>query len=240
MLADHGQVTASSGSLKSDIHLRSEWRASLISFIASLLPIWRDDPSRPPASNEAMLSAQLCGFLNSHARLSTGWDFLQFRREEPDENLRGRAIDLVAAPSGANIWIEGRQYTEYCSLFPIECKRLPTPRGTTRDEREYLISRYSSTGGIQRFKQGHHGASHSYAAMIAYIEKNDIPFWTDQVSRWVAALCKAAEAGWTSNEALVLNHHDVSARSARLRSSHARISGLAPIDIDHLWVEMGV
>src|SRR5690606_26604196 len=103
--------------------------------------------------------AQLCARLNSACRHSN-WDFLQFKREEPDEEDAQRAIDLAVAPRGATLWLEGRQYTEYRTLLPIECKRLPTPAGPKRDEREYLYSRHSSTGGVQRFKAGHHGSIH--------------------------------------------------------------------------------
>src|SRR3546814_18725311 len=73
------------------------------------------------------------------------------------------------------IWIEGRQYTEYQTLLPIECKRLPTPTGTDRDEREYLYSRFSTTGGVQRFKAGHHAALHARAAIDGYVQGRDIP-----------------------------------------------------------------
>ena len=34
--------------------------------------------------------------------------------------------------------------------MPIECKRLTTPVGKERDEREYLISKFSSTRGVHR------------------------------------------------------------------------------------------
>lgn len=238
MLADRGPVTASSGRLRSDVHVSAEWRLALISFIASELPIWRDDPLRPKASSESGLSAQLCGYLNGAVRLSEGWDFLQFRREEPDEVLSGRAIDLITAPSGVNIWIEGRQYTEYCSLFPIECKRLPTPTGPKRDEREYLHSRHSSTGGIQRFKNGHHGAAHQHAAMIAYIQDRDVPYWVDTMRTWVTELDNDSVSGWTTDDMLQLTSHKTSTGSAQLKSQHCRVGGLDPIHMDHMWVEL--
>src|SRR3546814_6570535 len=89
-------------------------------------------------------SSDLCARLTSASRHTPGWDFLQFKREEPDDTDGRRSIDLAVAPSGSVIWIEGRQYTEYQTLLPIECKRLPTPTGTDRDEREYLYSRFRS------------------------------------------------------------------------------------------------
>ena len=51
--------------------------------------------------------------------------------------------------SGVAICVEGRRHTDFDSLMPIECKRLPTPKGDDRDEREYVFSEHTSTGGIQ-------------------------------------------------------------------------------------------
>ncbi|WP_231471595.1 hypothetical protein [Novosphingobium sp. CECT 9465] len=39
-------------------------------------------------------------------------------------------------------------------MLPIECKRLPTPAAADRDEREYLISRFSSTVGFSALRLG--------------------------------------------------------------------------------------
>lgn len=237
MLADRSAAAAPAGSLRPDIYVPAEWLTALISFIASSLPQWRDDSRRPPESAELRLTAQLCSFLNSTTRLTPGWDFLQFKREEPDEAARQRSIDLVAAPSGAVIWIEGREYSEYRTLLPIECKRLPTPSGSKRDEREYLYSEHDSTGGVQRFKAGHHGAMHHRAAMIGYLQERDIPYWHDQLDRWITEIQTNGTLGWADDDRLHLKTHDAGKRIATLRSVHAR-TGLNPILLDHLWIEL--
>lgn len=166
MLADHAEPNVQSGGLDPNLHLPAAWRLALLEFIATELPKWRDDPKRPVETAETSLTSRLCAHMNSATRKSGGWDFLQFRVEEPDEIVGGRKLDLVPAPSAATIWIDGREYTQYTPLIPIECKRLPIPASATRDEREYLYSAHSSTGGIQRFKAGHHGAAHTIGAMI--------------------------------------------------------------------------
>ena len=181
VLADQREGLAHAGALDSGIHLPGEWLSSLVIFIGGQLPGWRDDPARPAQTGETSLTAQLCSRLNSACRHARGWDFLQFKREEPDEADARRSIDLVVAPSGSVIWIEGREYSEYRALLPIECKRLPTPSGSDRDEREYLYSRFTSSGGVQRFKAGHHAASHARAAMIGYVQDRDIGFWRAQL-----------------------------------------------------------
>ena len=164
--------------------------------------------------------------------------FLQFRREEPDEVQAGRSIDLVAAPSGAMIWMDGRDYSEYRALLPIECKRLPTPTGKNRDEREYVFSRFSSAGGIQRFKAAHHGAAYARAAMIGYVQDRNIPFWLMKVEAWIDGLVAATVQGWSVNDKLSLAAHQTANRVASLHSTHRREYGLDPIRIDHLWIEM--
>jgi hypothetical protein len=238
VLADEDQASVQAGTLGANVHLPGEWLSSLVGFIAAALPGWRDDPGRPTRTGETGLTAQLCARLNSVSRHSPGWDFLQFRREEPDDVRAGRSIDLVVAPSGALLWIAGREYSEYRTLLPIECKRLPTPTGKDRDEREYVFSRFSSTGGIQRFKAGHHAAAHARAAMIGYVQDRDIPFWRTQLDAWIDGLVAAAVQGWSADDKLGLAAHHTATRVASLQSTHQRNSGLEPILIDHLWIEM--
>jgi hypothetical protein len=238
VLADDQEAPVQAGELSSDLHLPGEWVSSLITFIADVMPSWRDDPTRPPQVAETGLTAQLCARLNSITRQTVGWDFLQFRREEPDLTRAGRSIDLAVAPSGAMIWIEGREYNDYSTLLPIECKRLPTPAGKDRDEREYVYSRFSTTGGVQRFKAGHHAAAHDRAAMIGYVQGEDIAFWRTKLDAWIDGLVATSCKGWSAGDKLALADHHHATRIASLRSTHRRDAGLEPIMIDHLWIEM--
>lgn len=237
MLADQRAVLESAGRLSGELSLPQEWRGSLLDFIANLLPVWRDDPERRAAMAETRLTAQLCSLLNSATRRAKGWDFLQFRMEEPDEVRSGRAIDLVAAPSGEVIWLEGRRHSQYDPILPIECKRLPTPSSRERDEREYLHSRHGSRGGVQRFKAGDHGAAHNHAAVIAYLQTENIVAWHQRIAAWCAELTAEIE-GWTEDDALHLNDHRATLGVARLSSTHARGRGLPAILLDHIWVQM--
>lgn len=238
MLADQYKTSAQAGVLDPNIHLPGEWLSTLIAFIVSALPSWRDDPRRPVETGETHLTARLCAYLNDITRRTSGWDFLQFKREEPDETDARRSIDLVVAPSGSVIWLEGKEYSEYRTLLPIECKRLPTPTGKSRDEREYLYSQFSSTGGVQRFKSGHHAAAHARAAMIGYIQDRDISFWKTQLDDWVDALYASAVPGWINADKLVMVNHDKTNRVGSLRSKHLRLGGIEPISLNHIWIEM--
>lgn len=207
----------------------------LLEFLQNELPRWRDDGERQAVESERELNAQLCAYLNSAAYHST-WDFIQFRTDVPDESIRGRSIDLGPQPMHT-VWIEGRRYTKYELLLPIECKRLPTPTEPQRDEREYVFSRYGLRGGIQRFKYGVHGAAHNLAAMIGYVQQHDCIHWRDQVRTWVTQLTESDHA-WTVSEALSEVAHDQNHRFMQLRSVHKRPGTLSSIEIFHYWVEM--
>ena len=186
MLADGG-ATGRVGALNSEVHKSATFFRELLDFIADDLPRWRDRGDRTAATSETVLTSQLCAHLNSTARLSTGWDILQFRTEEPDEQVKGRRIDLVAAPAGTVLCVEGRSYTDFTALLPVECKRLPTPSQADRDEREYVFSTYGSRGGIQRFKAGSHGAAHAIGAMIGFVQSGTVELWKTTVAAWIRA-----------------------------------------------------
>ena len=238
MLADLQDTIPQSGYLNKEVHLLATSRYELLNFIAGELPRWRDRGDRKVETAETALTSQLCAHLNSAARHSTGWDFLQFRIEEPDEQNKGRKIDLVPAPCAATVWIEGRRHTDFDTILPIECKRLPTPIGKDRDEREYVINRQASTGGIQRFKAGHHGATYGLAAMIAYVQKETTMFWSKHVAKWIKELVEAGEPGWGTGDFLRLEQNNEEQGMAVYRSLHARDNDLGEIELRHLWLQM--
>jgi hypothetical protein len=230
--------SANVGALNGDVQKPATFRHELLGFIANEMPRWRDRPDRPAEISETILTSQLCAHLNTAARRSVGWDILQFTVEKADERHKGRKIDLAPSPSGTVISIEGRRHTEFDSLMPIECKRLPTPKGTDRDEREYVFSRFSSTGGVQRFKAGDHGADHTSGAMIGYLQEETTSVWEGRVAAWIGDLIDAAQPGWSPADLLSVERRDPEQRLAVFRSHHARQNGLEEIELRHLWIEM--
>lgn len=238
MLANSLSTHAQIGTLGKEVHLQMASLYELLDFIADELPRWRDRPERNNLSSETALTSQLCGHLNSAARRTTGWDFLQFRSEETDDQQKGRKIDLVAAPCDASVWVEGRRCTDFDTLLPIECKRLPTPKGKDRDEREYIISRKSSTGGIQRFKAGHHGGNHALAAMIAYVQDETAEIWHRRVTSWIKELSATNSSEWTDKDLLHIVPDSERAGLTIYSSTHERRKGLPEIKMRHLWLVM--
>ena len=237
MLAN-SPITAQAGTLAPEVHLPGTAHNELLGFIADELPRWRDYPERKPETAETVLTDQLCDHLNSAARLSDAWSRIQFRTEVRDEIQRGRTIDLTPKPCGAVLVIEGRRHTQFDTLLPIECKRLPTPKGQNRDEREYVATATVSTGGIQRFKFGHHGAAHNNAAMIAYVQEQTFCHWHAQVNGWIRDLSSQTDSSWSNSDSLEIQKDNPTARLCTLHSRHYRVSGLEEITLQHLWIEM--
>ncbi len=100
-----------------------------------------------------------------------------------------------------------------------------------------MINRHASTGGIQRFKAGHHAAAHTFAAMIAYVQQETAVFWDARVRQWIQDLVDSGQPGWSVGDFLQLQD-DSAQRVAFLRSTHARDKGLPDIELRHLWLQM--
>lgn len=236
MLAD-GATSHSLGQLAAGVIAEGRSRAAILDFILDQLPRWRDRPDRPPRTSETTLTSQLCAHLNSATRKTPGWDCLQFRVEEADETLASRKVDLVASPAGDALIVQGRTYSDFETILPIECKRLPIPASAKRDEREYVITRKGVGGGIQRYKEGKHGAAHVRAALIAYVQEHSLDHWATRIGDWIRDLHTAGSPGWSSTDALVLQREDSVAGIAVHESVHSR-SNLPTIHLRHMWVKM--
>jgi hypothetical protein len=105
-----------------------------------------------------------------------------------------------------------------------------------RDDREYVISETTSTGGIQRFKAGNHGAQHSFGAMIGYVQEGTAAQWGPRIAGWINAL--VGRDGWSNEDNLELEDTDASGRVTKLRSRHKRTNCLPDIELLHVWIEM--
>lgn len=235
MLAERTS-TISTGSLGKNVLFEAESLYQLLEFVGDELAAWASRSDRTKRNAENALTSQFCSHLNSASRRS-GWDFVQFRTEVPDEENASRAIDLAASPCNAVIEVSGRTLSDHDMILPIECKRLPTPKGKDREETEYVFTEKSTTGGIQRFKDGHHGSHHSLAAMIGFVQKQAAPSWLSKVIGWVNDRVTAKVPGWSAADHLV----DIGVASgpvSRYKSQHTRQLGLGPIEIRHYWLDL--
>jgi len=226
------------GRLDENLFNLHHFREKLIEFIVTCLPHWRDDPQRSVKTAEDSLTQTLCRYLNTATRNTPGYNLVKFEREVEDEFHPKRKVDLGVMPDKNIITVEGKSFTKYETILQIECKRLPTPRKKNRDQREYIFSEYSSTGGIQRFKEGYHGANHNFVTMIGYIQDKTCADWVTQIKKWIDGLIKEKQEGWSAKDHLRKAHCDNVNRTMMLESKHKRKSKLSEIEIRHLWIEM--
>lgn len=232
MLADSTARSPGLGSLAPGVLSRGTFLARVVEFIAEQLPRWRDDPDRPAVQNERELTSQLTAYLNSAARTSA-LDVVQFRTEVPDSVHKDRSLDIAVQPCGPPILVEGRRYTLFDVLLPIECKRLPTPIG--RDEREYVVTGDArAAGGIQRFKLGVHGSNHALGVMIAYIQDGRAhAHWLRAINHWLLEVGET-DATWAGEQLVVESTGAVQ----RLRSTHRRGARGTQVELLHLWIAL--
>lgn len=238
MIAD-GSTSGAFGKIATGIVDQGRSRSAILDFILDQLPRWRDRPDRPSRVGENALTSDLCAHLNSAARKSPGWDCFQFRTEQADETNGNRKIDLIAATAGDALLVEGRHYSDFETILPIECKRLPTPPGKKRDHREYVVTHDGCLGGIQRFKEGQHGATHVRAGLIAYVQEQSFDHWLRMISSWIGDLCKLRAPGWSPSDELVPISNDNSVGVAVHESVHCR-ENLPDISLRHLWIRMAL
>ena len=72
------------------------------------------------------------------------------------------------------------------AFFVLEAKRLPTPSGSGRDMREYVIGN-KEDGGIERFKREYHGGGLNPCGMIGYVEEKDFADWLEIINCWISS-----------------------------------------------------
>lgn len=213
-------------------------RLGIIDFIASHLPSWRDDARRPAESSEDGLSDQLCKYLNQISRKSLGYDRYQFNREARDESQRSRTLDVEVSPAEDEIFVDGRLHSLYETVLAIECKRLPTPPGSGRDHREYVIVAGRTTGGIQRFRRGDHGSNQPIVGMIGYVQDGSCLDWVARVNAWITELKdEPGELRWTELD-LLAPQESTAVVPFRATSVHGRLNDLGDICIHHIWIQM--
>lgn len=208
-----------------------------IKFVYKLLPEWRDDPDRPIEGSENKLNLQLCKYLDSYAR--NIFPMVRFNHEEYQSYRR--SIDLSAS-STEKIIIDAKQYSIYEPFLVFECKRLPAP---SKDrEKEYVTGgKERTSGGIQRFKIGEHGAGLNQAVMVGYIQERSLKAWHYEINKWITALAKGAiedTCDWDTDEKLKLFNKDESKGLANYWSFHSRTGSKLSneIKINHLWIVM--
>ena len=230
-------VSHNFGKITSGLVRQNNLVLKTIAFIYEQLPKWRDDPDRPHEQSEKKLNLQLCKYLKSNARHS--FPMVTFDHEEYQTGRR--SVDLSISSVEA-INIGAKQHTIYDPFLVIECKRLPAP--SSDREKEYVTGgKEKTSGGIQRFKLGLHGADLDSVVMIGYLQEKSVRFWYHKINEWISELCvKKVEdvCVWKKGEILDSISRDVTEAKANFRSVHCRVNSELSnqIEVYHLWIEM--
>lgn len=129
-----------------------------------------------------------------------------------------RSVDIGVVPQGS-----------FEAFFVIEAKRLPSTK--TKD---YVMG---NTGGIERFKKGHHGKGLVVSAMLGYIQKESFEYWHNKVNIWIADLKTGLndELEWCGKDHLrsIKSNSEMSL----FQSDHSR-SKQKSIALYHFWLNM--
>ncbi|MFT5622725.1 MAG: hypothetical protein ACI9FZ_000650 [Bacteroidia bacterium] len=235
MIADEPRQPLGIGTPDDTLLDADAFHYAIVAFIVKELPVWRDRPTRPKASDEPSLNQTLCLHLNSAARRQC-FDSIQFLQEPLQPTAR--RVDIGVMPLGT-ITVEGRSYEDFEQLLPIECKRLPTPIDKRRNDCEYVHGLPGHrTGAIERFKHGLHGPQNRRALIIAYVQSESFAHWLATINERLVKLAdnNTDHGLWSPSELLSTNTIAPNNDIQQLLSQHRRISDSACIDIEHLWI----
>ena len=226
----------SSGAGRITSGIESTLVARTLAFVRRQLAAWRDDPDRLEEEAENRLNAQLCKFMDTHAR--TDFPMVRFNHEEPQSGHR--KVDLSATPARPMV-IGAIPHTIYDPFLVLEGKRLPTPSSDRR--KEYVTGLESTSGGIQRFKLGLHAVRLDVAAMLGYVQDRTLQDWHHDINEWILDLANGRPPDvcpWETAEILGTLDEDATDRTASCCSTHGRTGdvSLNAIVLHHLWVAM--
>lgn len=234
MLADVSQNN-SSGKLAEGVELDSSI-SSVVEFIKIHFAEFSNKVKGEISASEKSLTDRLCKYFN---RKATAYPFY-FHHENVENPASGISpqTDIGVLSNEEQITVGDKCYGEFDSFFSIEAKRLPTP-GQNR-EKEYVVGYEKPCGGIERFKKGIHGNNLRFAAIIGYIQKEDVNHWFLKINEWIGELTTSLPNEWKESDKLILkqeNNEGVSEfTSLNLRSKTGEQETF--IDLFHFWINL--
>lgn len=191
----------------------------------------------------------LCAELGKRLNFAAHSELFLFYPEDPENQSATRTLDYGTYPR-AHFVVGTRIVGATDRLYGLEAKRLPTHTSSIDQparEREYVVGNWhvrpsatkNISGGIERFKEGLHGATLRRAGMIAFIQKNDSRYWSNEINRWISDLIhssplKSHQAKWTDSDMIIESGSEKSGVFL-FRSTHER-QFLPPIHITHFWL----
>ncbi len=190
--------------------------------------------------NEIGLTQQLVILLNIYAtKEKYPFWFHPDYMEIPERGDSPRVDIGTISKEEEGVVIESKTYASK-SFFSLEAKRLGE-LGSKRSK-EYLIGRrekgkYINTGGVERFKQGIHGGSLKYGAIIGYVQTFDFVCWHDRIDSWIDDLIEKklhSPVSWSPDDKLI--RENIKSKTARFVSKNSRRNDY--ITLFHLWTTL--
>jgi hypothetical protein len=191
--------------------------------LKSLVPFGK--AFKPNSRNEEYLNSKLVNHLNK------GNSPFVFEKDVIKSTTK-RKEDI-------GVYFKESPQVDELPFYVLEAKRLPTPTGTSRDEREYVVG-LKSDGGIERFKKDLHGCKLGRCGMIGYVEEKDFPFWQKKINEWIKDLVKNnpdSEINWEGTEKL--SSLTITNTVAHCNSAHSIKESSRSIKLFHFWVLLG-
>lgn len=172
--------------------------------------------------------------------------YLDSESELSDDVFKFRFVNQDS-PCDIGVYL-GRGYNKSSKNFCwIEAKRLPTPKQSNRDEREYVFvdhsklnnngnRQFDNNGGIERFKMSKHAAGYPVAMIFGYVQDETFAFWERKINEWLGIF--STTLPFTSKEQL----ERVDNQENRYISIHQRIDKnyqpAGRIKLYHFWINV--
>lgn len=202
-------------------------------------------PGKTAPRRENLIASDLCKLLN----FTGSGGLFHFQHEDPENESGTRTLDMGTYPT-QHLSVSGQAFGPLSRLYGIEAKRLPTPRLLNVDRsREYVVGAWNDrkfedkviSGGIERFKELHHGKNLDRAGMIGFVQKHDFNHWHTEVNLWIDDLIanptiQSHHATWANQDRLT----SVAVPGlgvAEYHSNHARADG-SGISLTHFWLDL--
>ncbi|MFV1976798.1 MAG: hypothetical protein ACC651_13690 [Candidatus Scalindua sp.] len=186
----------------------------VIDFLKCNLPLYLSQHDKK-LTGEDDISQAIVIFLETQARQNNSDLLFCFQYKYISSR---RSVDIAVVHEGS-----------FKAFFVIEAKRLP-PANT----KDYVQGK---TGGIERFKKGHHGQGLFVSAMLGYVQKKGFEYWHSNVNSWIDNLTP------NSNDAITwcgkdrLRKVESSEDMGLYTSTHSRPEQKS-ISLYHFWLNM--
>nr|WP_321409088.1 hypothetical protein [uncultured Carboxylicivirga sp.] len=234
MLADDSQNN-SSGKLTNGIEIDSSIK-SVVEFVEIYFSEFAEKVKGKIDASEKSLTDKLCKYLNRNA--SSYPFYFQHENVENPESGNSPQTDIGTLSISEHLIVGDRCYGEFDSFFSMEAKRLPTP-GQNR-EKEYVIGHNKPCGGIERFKKQIHGRNLRFAAIIGYIQQENVNHWFLKINEWISELIVTSPDDWIKSEKLVLKSIE-DKRVSKSMSKHLLLASNEEdsfINLFHFWINL--